>query len=140
MSKTLPSIALAALAFALTACARYQPHNGIHPHGYYEKRDDAGSLKVVYETWRPTSEEKVCLMAMRRAKELGFTESDVIDKQWEQDTLFIDNLSQGVTIRSAGSTSWSTHQGTATLETGGFVDERTTRRCTLTMGSSAPNS
>lgn len=140
MSKAIPFIALVSATSLLTACASYQPHNGIHPHGYYEKHDDTGRLKIVYETWRPASEEKVCSMATRRAKELGFTESDIADMQWEQETLFSDNVSQGITIRSAGTTSWSNHQGTATLESGGFVDERTTRRCTLTMGSSAPNS
>jgi hypothetical protein len=138
MHKQLSSLSTLIAMLVIAGCAQYRPHDGQEPHGYYEKRDDAGRMKVIYETWRTASEEKVCLLAMRRAIDLGFTESSVIDKQWEQETLIVDNASQGITIRSAGTSSWSSHQGTTTLETGGYIDQRTTRRCTLTMDSAAP--
>ena len=91
MDRTFSLVALASMMFFLGACAKYQAHNGIEPQGYYEKRDDAGKMRVTYETWRPASEEKVCSMALRRAMELGFAENDVTDREWQQDTLFTDN-------------------------------------------------
>ncbi|MCK5873487.1 MAG: hypothetical protein KAG82_02230 [Alcanivoracaceae bacterium] len=139
MDRTFSLTALAMTMFFLGACAKYQAHNGVEPQGYYEKQDDAGKMRVTYETWRPASEDKVCSMALRRAMELGFTENDVVDREWQQDTLFTDNLGPALTVRAVGATAWSDHKGLATIESGGYVDERTTRRCTLVMDSAQPD-
>jgi hypothetical protein len=119
------------LAVTLAGCAQYQAHTGTEPQGYYETTDDEGRTRVVYETWRPASERKVCDMALRRATELGVSAEQIMKREYQTETSALLSALPATIVRASGTNSWSPGSATATLDSPGFVDERTVRRCIL---------
>ena len=120
-------VTLAILLLTVAGCARYQPHDGKTPQGYYHQQLDSETLKVGYETWRPAKREKVCGLARRRLGEIA-ADYHVQEENWSQQIVRAQVQTQTALVRATGSGDFGSGSD---MISAGYVDERLIRRCEL---------
>lgn len=129
MTRTL--LLLASVAVTAVGCARYQPHNGTEPYGYFSSEDAEGKIAVGYETWRPVSRDRACGFARQRIRELGLDPLSVSDERWSVQHEHTHFRAQTAYSPRGGD---GLTPGPDSVEMmPAFVSARVIRRCVLTL-------